>query len=98
MATTIVRYTTAEGRADENQALIETVFEQLASVQPEGLKYMSSRVGNDFLHVAVLPDDGTNPLAELSAFVEFTSDIAERCDVPPNAQPGAVVGTYGFGR
>lgn len=97
MATTVVRYTTAEGRGDENQALIEAVFEQLATVQPDGLKYMSTRVGNDFIHVAVLPDDGPNPLAELSAFKGFTSDIAGRCDVPPDAQSGTVVGSYGFG-
>ncbi len=97
MATTVVRYTTAEGRADENQALIDAVFQQLALTRPDGLKYMSIRVGNDFIHVAVLPDEGGNPLAQLSAFTEFTSDIAARCDVPPDAQSGTVVGAYGFG-
>ncbi len=96
MPTTIVRYTTAEGRGDENQQLIEAVFSQLAVEQPDGLRYMSLRAGNDFIHVAVLPDDGPNPLAERSSFQAFTADIAARCDVAPDPQPGVVVGSYGF--
>jgi hypothetical protein len=96
--TTIVRYTTADGRADENQQLIEAVFAQLASEQPDGLQYMSMRAGNDFIHVAVLPDDGPNPLADLPAFQAFTADIATRCSVPPNPQPGHIVGSYGIER
>ena len=36
MSTTIVRYETKPDRADENQALIERVFAELAANQPEG--------------------------------------------------------------
>ncbi|MBT8241543.1 MAG: hypothetical protein KJN63_09980 [Acidimicrobiia bacterium] len=97
MAATVVRYTTAEGRAEENQALIEAVFRQLAETQPKGLQYLSPRVGNDFVHIAVLPDDGTDPLAGLGSFGEFTGGIAERCDGPPDAQSGVICGSYGFG-
>ncbi len=98
MPTTIVRYTTADGRGDENQQLIEAVFAQLAAEQPDGLQYLSMRAGNDFIHVAVVPDDGPNPLAEQSSFQAFTSEIAARCDVPPNPQPGAIIGSYGLDR
>ena len=66
MSVTIVRYTTKPERADENQALIERVFAELAAAAPDGLRYASFRLadGVSFVHVAsVETDDGANPLS-----------------------------------
>jgi hypothetical protein len=92
----IVRYKTKPEAADENQALIEAVFEELAATKPEGLKYASFR-GEDgtFVHVAGIEGD-TNPLAETAAFKAFQKDLKERCAEPPAPLPVTKVGTYGF--
>ena len=100
MSTTVVRYTTRSEQADENQALIEKVFAELAADRPAGLRYASYRLadGVTFVHVAeVDTDDGSNPLTTTAAFAEFVRDIAERCEVAPVASDAVRVGSYGSG-
>ncbi len=97
MATVVVRYTTKPDRADENQRLVEAVFAELAERAPDDLRYASLRLadGVSFLHVASIETaDGSNPLGEIATFAEFTRDIAERCDVPPDAAAATVIGAY----
>ena len=45
MAVTIVQYRTQAERADENQALVERVFGELAATRPARLRYASFRLG-----------------------------------------------------
>ncbi len=74
MAVTVVRYTTRPERADENQALVEKVFGELAERRPDGLRYATFRLedGVTFVHVAsVDTEDGSNPLAATAAFGAF---------------------------
>ena len=95
----VVRYKVKPERVDENQALIAAVFEELAARDPGGIRYASLRLadGVSFVHlVGFETDDGSNPLAEIAAFSEFTRDIAERCDEPPFSQDATVVGSYRF--
>jgi hypothetical protein len=97
MSTTIVRYTTRPEHADENQALVEQVFAELAADRPAGLRYASFRLadGVSFVHVAdVDTDDGSNPLTATAAFAEFVRGIGDRCDAPPVASGAALVGSY----
>jgi hypothetical protein len=97
MDTTVVRYTTRPERADENQALIEKVFVDLAAAAPAGLRYASYRLadGVSFVHVAAVEGE-TNPLTATAAFVEFVREIADRCVEGPVASGATVVGEYGF--
>ena len=98
MSTTVVRYQTKPDRADENQRLIEKVFAELSETTPDGLCYSSFRLadGVTFVHVAqVTTADGSNPLTQTAAFREFTSAIAERCEVQPIALEATVIGSYG---
>jgi hypothetical protein len=94
----VVRYQTKPDRADENQALIEKVFEDLEARQPEGFTYKVFRLedGVSFVHVVVEHEDVTDPdsLNEVPAFQAFTADIADRCEVPPVASRATVVGGY----
>jgi hypothetical protein len=99
MSTTVVRYTTRPEHADENLALIEKVFAELAADRPAGLRYVSFRLadGVSFVHVAdVETDDGSNPLTATAAFAEFVGGIADRCEAPPVASDAMVVGSYGL--
>jgi len=95
----VVRYRTKPGRADENQALVEAVFAELAAKEPEGLRYATFRLsdGVTFVHVASVDTaDGVNPLTKTGAFAAFTQAIGERCDEPPVALDATVVGSYRF--
>lgn len=92
--TTVVRYKVSEGRGDENQALVEAVFADLAASNPDGLRYGTIRLddGVTFVHIAVT--DGDNPLTESAAFGAFTAELPERCDEPPAPMGGTVIGNF----
>ena len=92
--TTVVRYKVKHGRGDENQALVEAVFNELRETAPEGLRYGTLRLddGVTFIHIAVV--EGDNPLGQAAAFQAFTADIADRCDEPPAPMGGTLVGNY----
>ena len=44
MSVVVVRYRTRPERADENQALVEKVFAELAASRPDGLRYATFRL------------------------------------------------------
>ncbi len=94
----IVRYTTSDGRAEENAALVRAVFEELAESAPDGLDYATLRLsdGVTFLHVACF-DGEDNPLATSPAFAAFQAGIGERCTSPPEATTATLVGAYRSG-
>lgn len=94
MATTVVRYKVKEGRGDENQALVEAVFAELASKSPDGFRYGTIRLddGVTFVHIAIV--EGDNPLGASDAFAAFQRDLAERCEEQPAPMGGTIVGNY----
>ena len=98
MKTIVVRYQAKPERADENQELIEAVFADLHEREPEGFTYKVFRLadGMSFIHVMIEHDDVEKPdsLQDVPAFQAFLADIAERCDVPPDASAATVVGGF----
>jgi hypothetical protein len=90
----VVRYRTRPDAADDNERLIKAVFEELAAVQPGGIRYLTFRVDDTtFVHAAVFASDA-NPLEDLPAFQAFTSGLAGRCEDPPAPAAGRLVGSY----
>jgi hypothetical protein len=92
-----VRYQTKPDRAEENQALIEKVFEDLEERQPRGFSYTAFRLedGVSFVHVVTEYDVAeSDSLTEVPAFQAFTAGIADRCEVQPEASGATVVGQY----
>ena len=99
MSVAVVRYETKPDRADENQALIEKVFAELADTSPAGLRYAAFRLadGVSFVHVAsVETHDGANPLTTTPAFAEFLREISDRLVQGPFGSDATTVGSYGF--
>ena len=88
MGEVVVRYTVQPGRAEENRRLVERVYAELAERAPEGFRYATFCLadGVSFVHVASLAEGCENPLPSIAAFADFTRDIADRCDTPPDAQ------------
>ena len=94
MKRTVVSYTTKPARAQENQDLVEKVFEELHARQPKGLRYLVLRLGDGtFLHF-VSTEEGAESLTALDAFRTFQGAIKERCIVLPQAADASVVGNY----
>jgi len=93
--TVIVRYTTSNEAAAENQRRIEDVFAELAATGPEGLQYTSLRLadGVTFVHVAQVEGDD-NPLTRSAAFAAFQAGISQRCVEQPVLTEATVVGSY----
>jgi len=96
MGSTMVRYKVLPDRADENVALVEAVYAQLAEVRPVGLHYATFRHpdGVTFMHIVVDTDQPGRILGELDAFKAFSADIESRCDEPPVATELTLVGSY----
>ena len=66
MRRVVVRYRVRPDRVEENERLVRAVYEELAAVQPEGLRYATVKLddGVTFVHVAV--HETENPLPGLA--------------------------------
>jgi hypothetical protein len=93
----LIRYKTKPESADENQRLVERVYEELRAQDPGGVHYATLRLadGVTFLHLFTTDsDDATNTLGSIAAFAEFLRDLPQRCAEAPVAQDITVVGSY----
>lgn len=94
MKRTLVRYRTKPEKTQENQRLIEKVFEELHTKSPGGLRYLVLRLGGGtFVHF-VSVEEGAASVTALDAFGTFQSGIKERCAEPPRAEEATIVGNY----
>jgi hypothetical protein len=97
MGSSMVRYKVLPERADENVALVQAVYAELAREQPAGLRYASFRLpdGVTFMHIVIETDQPGRILGELASFRAFQEDIVGRCEEPPVASEVVLVGSYG---
>jgi hypothetical protein len=95
----MVRYKVRPDRADENEALVRAVYEQLARERPEGLHYATFKLpdGVSFMHIVIETDEPGRILGAASAFRAFTADIESRCEEPPVVTELTIVGSFGVG-
>ena len=99
MGSSMVRYKVRPDRVEENVALVQAVYAQLAEERPDGLRYATFRLpdGVSFMHVVIETDQPGRILGEIEAFRAFTANIQDRCDEPPVASEITLVGSYGVG-
>ena len=90
----LIRYKAKPDRADENQRLIEAVFQELREKKPDGVRYMVLRMADDsFAHFVEL-EGNVNPLQALESFRRFSGSAGERTLEPPAATDATVIGDY----
>jgi hypothetical protein len=90
----LIRYKAKPERADENQRLIEAVFQELRAKKPDGVRYMVLRMADDsFAHFVEL-EAAVNPLQALESFRRFSSTAGERAQEGPFANDATVIGDY----
>jgi hypothetical protein len=92
----MVRYRVHPDRVAENEELVRTVYDELATSQPDGLQYATLKLpdGVTFIHIA--QHDEPNPLQETAAFKQFLKDIDDRCDEAPAVMQVDEIGSYRF--
>ncbi|HWF24835.1 MAG TPA: hypothetical protein VG275_05280 [Solirubrobacteraceae bacterium] len=86
MALKMIRYTVKPDRVQENEDLVRAVYAELHRTEPEGFRYATFKLddGDAFVHLHVNErEDGTNALAELPVFKEFSRGISERREEQP---------------
>ncbi len=96
MSTTrVIRYTTTPETASLNEKLVQDVFAQLQTEQPDGLNYTAVRLadGQSFMHIVTFDTDD-DPLSRSTAFAAFQAGIGERCMQGPTANDATIVGAY----
>lgn len=95
----MVRYKVKPGRVEENESLVQDVFESLKKEAPVDFKYASFK-GDDglsFVHLVSMESaNDDNPLQNLEAFKRFIASIGDRCDEPPVAMELSEVGSFNF--
>jgi hypothetical protein len=95
MNRTLVIYATKPEHAEENARLIRSVFDELQTQAPEGLRYTVLRYGEgQFLHL-VEQRDGAPSLPDFEAFRAFQKGATERWLTRPEVSEVTVVGSYG---
>jgi hypothetical protein len=96
MKRTLIRYKTKPESAQENERLVEKVFQELRAKSPAGARYLALRLNDGtFVHfVTVETEDGASPIPGLEAFRVFQTGIKERCIEPPQANEATVIGNY----
>lgn len=94
MTRVMVRYQVHPDRVEENVALVQAVYTELAETKPAGFRYTTYQCDDNvtFVHLAI--SDGPVPLAELSAFRRFREGLHERCAQPPVRAELGEVGSY----
>ncbi|MDQ6721320.1 MAG: hypothetical protein M3003_11080 [Candidatus Dormibacteraeota bacterium] len=93
----LIRYKTKPESADENQRLVERVYEELAARDPGGVRYATLRLedGVTFIHIFMTDsDDASSTLGGIAAFAEFQRELTQRCAEQPAAQAATIVGSY----
>ncbi|NYE95007.1 hypothetical protein FHU41_001228 [Psychromicrobium silvestre] len=93
----VVTYTVNPQSKAEHIRLIEAVFAQLQTEQPDNIDYqvMCLEDGVTFVHMSSAETpDGSNPIPKLSSFQDFGRDIASRVTTMPAPAAAEVVGNY----
>jgi hypothetical protein len=92
----VARYKTKPEKTQENERLIESVFEELRVKSPDGVRYLALRLADgSFVHFVASDGAGDgSPLRELASFRSFQSGIKERCLEPPQTDNAIIVGNY----
>ena len=77
----LIRYRTTPESADENQRLVERVYQELATSDPGGIRYGTLRLedGVTFIHIFMTDsDEGSDALSTSAAFAVASGLLGHR--------------------
>jgi hypothetical protein len=81
----MIRYRLKPDRVEQNLELLRAYFEELRSVQPDGLRDVVFQLEDKVSIVQFVEtgEDGPGPLPQLKAFQRYRTTLDDRCDEPP---------------
>jgi hypothetical protein len=99
MTRTVISYKVRPETAAVNEELIRSVFDELAQLAPDNLRYTALLLedGTSFMHIVEV-EEGENPVPALTSFKRYTEAVLERCQEPPVVNQAREVGAYQPGR
>lgn len=91
----MIRYTVRADAVAEHLELLRAVYDELAVVRPDGLRWATYRLpdGVGFLDLVDVADPGV--LAGLESFPRYRATLDQRCTEPPVTTGITEVGGYG---
>jgi hypothetical protein len=99
MPRVMVTYTVREEHVAENERLVRDVYAGLAEIDDPGISYATFKLedGKTFVHIALIESPKKQDILSGSpAFQAFQENLGARCEVPPNPEPLALVGSVNF--
>ena len=96
MSVMMVRQKVKDGSVDAAEAAARDLFATLARVQPEGIRYASTRVvdSSTFVILTELADGSEDPRRAIPEFLRFLEQLQGWVDGPPVIEHLNVVGSY----
>jgi quinol monooxygenase YgiN len=93
----MIRCKVKPDQVERDLELLQAVYEEMRSVRPDGLRYVTFQLEDRVTFVAFAEmDDGPAVLGQLEAFQRYRATLDERCDEPPVMTMLNEVGSYGF--
>jgi hypothetical protein len=95
MSHTMVTYTVKPGREEENATLVRAVFEELAQMRPDGLRYAVFYLPDSRRFIHLYTDDGsTTGMQGLASFQAFIAGAKEIHEQPAAFTQPELIGDY----
>jgi hypothetical protein len=93
----MIRYKVKRDQVERNVQLVHAFFEELASAQPDGVRYAAFQLEDDvsFVHF-VETAAGPGSFARLATYQRYRSTVEARCDEPPVLTEIQEIGAYRF--
>ncbi|MBF9128092.1 hypothetical protein I0C86_03660 [Plantactinospora sp. S1510] len=93
----MIRWKLRPDEVDRELELLRAVYEELASVQPDGVRYATFQL-EDKVTFMSLVDLATGPelLQQLKVFQRYRTNLDDRCDEPPVMTFLHELGAYRF--
>lgn len=85
------------GEVEHVLELLRAVYDELVSVQPDGLRYATFQLDDKVTLVSFVElQDGPEPLQQLKAFQRYRTSLDQVCDEPPVTTVLHEIGAYRF--
>lgn len=80
----MIRYRVRRDQVDRNLELLRAAYEELESVQPDGLRWVTFQLEDGVSFVDLVGgEDPPGVLSQLPAFQRLRATLDNRCDEPP---------------
>ncbi len=97
MGRLMIRYKVKRDQVERNLELLRAVYQELGSIQPEGLRWTTFQLEDEVSFVEFVEGpDLPEPLPQLEAFRRYRATLDERCDELPVMTELHEVGSFRF--